>query len=73
MSEYAIIEKLDEIRHLMKGKVRDRWLNLQEVCAYSTLSEATIRRNIKAGRLKASQQTGKLLFRISWVDRWLNG
>ena len=73
MTDYAVMEKLDEIRHLMKGKVRDRWLTLQEVCAYSKLSESTIRRAVRVGRLKASQQTGKLLFRISSVDRWLDG
>lgn len=73
MTDYAVMEKLDEIHHLLKRKVRDRWLNLQDVCAYSSLSESTIRRAVRVERLKASRQTGKLLFRTSWVDRWLSG
>jgi len=37
------------------------------------MSESTIRRAVKRGTLKASQSTGKLLFKVSSVDRWLNG
>ena len=73
MSEYALIEKLDEIKHIVKSKVSDRWLNIGEVCEYSGLSYSTIQRFRKKGVLKASQSTGKLLFKISDVDRWLNG
>ena len=32
----------------------------------------TIRRAVKKGKLKASQSNGKLLFKLSNVDRWLN-
>ena len=73
MTDYAVMGKLDEIRHLMEDKVRDRWLTLQEVCAYSKLSESTVRRSIKAKQLKVSRQTGRLLVKVSNVDRWLNG
>ena len=71
MSEYALIEKLDEIKHIVKSKVSDRWLNIGEVCDYSGLSNSTIRRAINKGVLKASHSTGKLLFKMSDVDRWL--
>ena len=71
MSEYALIEKLDEIRDIVKSKVSDRWINIGEVCEYSGLSNSTIRRAINKGVLKASQSTGKLLFKMSDVDRWL--
>ena len=73
MSEYAIIEKLDEIKLIVTSKVSDRWLSMNEVCEYSGLSGSTIRRAIKKGVLKVSNNTGKLLFKISSVDRWLNG
>ena len=73
MSEYALIEKLDEIKHIVKSKVNDRWLNIGEVCDYSGLSNSTIRRAIRKGILKVSTSTGKLLFKVSDVDRWLNG
>ena len=73
MSENAIIEKLDEIKHIVTSKVSDRWLSMNEVCEYSGLSGSTIRRAIKKGVLKVSKNTGKLLFKVSSVDRWLNG
>ena len=73
MSEYAIIEKLDEIKHIVTSKVSDRWLSMNDVCEYSGLSRSTIARAIKKGVLKVSNSTGKLLFKVSSVDRWLKG
>ena len=71
MTEHALIEKLDEIKDIVKSKVSDRWLNINEVCEYCGLSRSTIFRFRKKGILKASTSTGKLLFKISDVDRWL--
>jgi len=48
-----------------------RWLTLKEVAEYTSVSESTIRRAIKKGVLKASDKTGRLLFKVSDVDRWL--
>ena len=73
MTQYAVIEKLDELHQLIKGKIHDKWLNLQEVSAYSSLSESTIRRAVRRESLKASHVTGKLLFKVSSVDNWLKG
>jgi excisionase family DNA binding protein len=73
MTEHAIIERLDEIKHIVKSEVSNRWLNMKEVCDYSGLSNSTIRRAVHKGVLKVSTSTGKLLFKISDVDRWLNG
>ena len=67
------IELLKEIKTMLQDKVMDRWLNIREVCEYASVSESTVRRATKRGCLKASQSTGKLLFRVSSVDRWLNG
>lgn len=72
MTNYAIIDKLNEIKNLIQNNLSDRWLNIEEVCSYSGLSESTIHRAVHKGALKVSKKTGKNLFRISWVDRWLN-
>ena len=71
--EIRIIEILNEMKDMIEGKVSDKWLNIQDVCDYVNLSESTVRRAIRKGSLKASHSTGKLLFKVSSVDRWLNG
>ena len=69
--EIRIVEMLNEIKTLILGKVNERWLMLKEVAEYTSVSESTIRRAIKKGVLKASDKTGRLLFKVSDVDRWL--
>ena len=71
--EIRIIELLKEIKGLIQDKVSDRWLSIRDVCKYTSVSESTVRRSVKRGTLKASHSTGKLLFKVSDVDRWLNG
>ena len=73
MIDHSIYEKLDEILSLLKGEKRQGWLDMNEICEYSCLSSSTIRRSIKKGVLKVSTSTGKLLFKISDVEKWLNG
>ena len=73
MTEIRIIELLDEIKDKINAKQTNRWINIKQVCHHTGLSESTIRRKIKKGDLKVSNITGKLLFKISDVDRWLNG
>tara|TARA_Y100001968_G_C18956134_1_gene525469 strand:- start:295 stop:480 length:186 start_codon:yes stop_codon:yes gene_type:complete len=51
----------------------DSWMDIKDVVGYSRLSESTIRRAIQKGELKVSKRTGKLLFKVSSVERWLNG
>tara|TARA_R100000655_G_scaffold45119_1_gene81966 strand:+ start:1476 stop:1694 length:219 start_codon:yes stop_codon:yes gene_type:complete len=69
--EIRIVELLNEIKTLILGKVNERWLTLREVSEYTSVSESTIRRAIKRGVLKSSDKTGRLLFKVSDVDRWL--
>ena len=69
--EIRIVEMLNEIKTLILGKVNERWLTIREVAEYTSVSESTIRRAIKRGVLKASDKTGRLLFKVSDVDRWL--
>ena len=67
-----VIELLNDIKVLINDKKADRWINIDEVSRYTSVSNSTIRRAVKKGKLKASQSTGKLLFKLSNVDRWLN-
>ena len=71
--DYKINEVLGKILALLKGEKRQGWLDMNEICKYSCLSKSTVHRNIIKGKLKVSRATGKLLFKISDVDRWLNG
>ena len=68
-----MFDMLEEIKNLIKDKLSDRWLNIGEAASYASVSESTVRRAVKRGSLKASHVTGKLLFKVSCVDRWLNG
>ena len=71
--ELRIMEMLTEMKEIIKGNVSDKWMNMKDVCNYVNLSESTVRRAIRKGSLKASHSTGKLLFKVSSVDRWLKG
>ena len=71
--ELRTLELLNEIKGLLLDKVTDRWLTIREVCNYASISESTVRRAVRRGTLKASQSTGKLLFKVSSVDAWLKG
>ena len=71
--EYRILEQLDEIKSILTGKMNDKWMTIKEVTQYSNLSESTIRRAVKRRALKASNQTGRLLFKYTDVDNWLKG
>ena len=71
--EIRIMEMLTEMKEIIEGNVSDKWMNIKDVCDYSSVSESTIRRAVKRGTLKASHSTGKLLFKVSSVDKWLKG
>ena len=68
-----VIQKLNEILSLMKGNDPSRWMDIDETSKHTGVSKSTLRRNVRAGSLKASSKTGKMLFKISNVERWLNG
>ena len=72
-STYRTNELLTELLDTVKEDKPDEWLTINEVSHYTKLSEPTIRRYIKTGKLKASKETGRLLFKKSNIDRWLNG
>ena len=71
--EIHTIELLKEIKSLIQDKITNRWMNIHEVSNYTSVSSSTIRRAVKRGELKVSNSTGKLLFKVSDIERWLNG
>ena len=69
-------ETTEMFREILKAIKRDRpdeWLNISQAAQYAKLSEQTIRRYVRFGALKVSKKTGRLLFKKSNLDRWLNG
>ena len=70
---YLINESLKEIKSLIQDKIANRWMDIKEVSEFTSVSASTIRRAVRKGVLKASTSTGKLLFKVSDVDKWLNG
>jgi len=55
----------------MKDNIKDQWLSLKDVCAYTGLSSSSIYRFTQKGSLQVSKKTGKNLFRKEWVDKFL--
>ena len=70
--DYTIIKILNDIKSLIQNKSYNYWMNIKGLSEYTSLSHSTIRRAVRKGVLKASTSTGKLLFKVSDVDRWLN-
>ena len=68
-----IKEQLDRIEKKVGGNYTDPFLSIEQVADYSALSPSTIRRAMQRGKIKCSKSTGKLLFKRSDVERWLNG
>ena len=68
-----VIQKLNEILSLLRGNDPSRWMDIKKISDYTAVSRSTIRRAVQNGSLKASNTTGKLLFKVSDVERWLNG
>tara|TARA_Y100001968_G_C19204622_1_gene641681 strand:+ start:544 stop:717 length:174 start_codon:yes stop_codon:yes gene_type:complete len=56
----------------MKYQIIEKWLTLKNVCELTSLSSSTIHRAINRGEIKVSKVTGKLLFKASDIERWLN-
>ena len=71
--EIRILEKLDNILNLLKGKqVQDGYLDINGVAKYSAMSKSAIRKACSECKLKYNDTQGKHLFLKSSVERWLN-
>ena len=69
----AILARLDSIGDKLDGKVAKGWLDLKAASKYCDLSPQTLMRYNRSGQLKSSKSTGKLMFKVEWLDKWLNG
>ena len=69
-----IIQKLESLERLIKKttKADNELMTIKEVAKYSSMSEVSVRRAVQKGVLKPFKESGKKLFRIDAVDRWLN-
>jgi len=69
--EADILKLLNEIRDRM-GVIAPKWVSIKDASIMTSCSKSTLRRAVQKGELKASRKTGKLLFRISNIDKWLS-
>jgi hypothetical protein len=70
---FYIIDSLNRIEKKLDNKFNNRWVDLKAACEYCDLSSSTLIRNKKSGRLKCSKPAGKLMFKIEWLDKWMEG
>ena len=70
---FSIIDSLNRIEKKLDNKFNNRWVDLKAACEYCDLSASTLLRNKKSGRLKCSKPAGKLMFKIEWLDKWMEG
>ena len=68
-----IREQLNRIEQKLEGRLKDRFLDINEVSALTTLSSSTLRRCVHKKTLRCSKKVGKLLFLESDVRKWLAG
>ena len=68
-----IREQLTRIEQKIGGQFTDKYIDIKQVSALTTLSLSTIRRRVATGELKCTRRLGKLLFKKSAVEEWLNG
>ena len=69
MSFYELIGRLDRLEQKIDGN--ERWLSTSQATEYCSLSEKTLRRAVAKGTLKCSTRTGKNLYLLSDLNRWL--
>ena len=71
--EYRILELLKDIKNDINNKPKeDKWLDITQASNYTNLSKSTLRRYIKDGKVKASNNLGKTLLRKSELENFLD-
>jgi len=76
MNNMEIVELktiLERIEDNLRNKETEKYLTIKDVADFCSLSVPSIRRYVQKGELKCSKKSGKLLFWINDVKRWLNG
>ena len=72
MNNSRLIETLEKIEKYISEGNREKWLNINAVKEYTSLSISKIRRSVANGQLRSSKKAGRLLFKITWIEKWLN-
>ena len=70
---FYIIDSLNRIEKKLDNKFNNRWVDLKAACEYCDLSASTLMRAKRSDRLKCSKTGGKLMFKIEWLDKWIEG
>jgi|26BtaG_2_1085354.scaffolds.fasta_scaffold04268_4 hypothetical protein len=71
-----ILQKLEQIEsEITKINHNDfgGWLDIKKAVKYSGLSQSTLMRAYRKGKLKLSKRAGKTLTKRHWIDRFLEG
>lgn len=70
-----LINKINELSEKLEGKREDRFLTMKKACEFCGLSASSLYRGCSNGKLKFSKSSkhGRLLFRKSDLERWLQG
>jgi len=68
----VLIHKLSQLETVINQfPSHDAWCTMQDAIHYTKLSDRTLRRAVQQGQLRASQETGKILFRKAWLDTFI--
>jgi len=72
VEEATILSRLDRIEIYLKELTHPgEWMDLTQAARYSSLSRSSILRAIRAGHLKCSRVTGKILVKRTMLDRFI--
>ena len=66
-----IREQLNRIEKKLEGRFEEKYLDINQVSKITSLSVSTIRRRVALGEIKCNKHLGKLIFKRSWIDKWL--
>ena len=70
--EARVIGLLNDIKSLLiNTETNEKSMDIKAAVEYTSLSHTTLRRNVHAGKLKASKVTGKMLFKRSDLETFL--
>ena len=63
---------LDEIKSILRNKT-PKWLSIKDCVSCSGLSDSSIRRAIRSGKLKANKvNNGKWIIKSEWLENYLS-
>jgi len=67
----VLIAEIQKLGKIIMNITDNRYLSIKEAAIYMNISESTIRRAIAQGKLRCSRRTGKILFKVMWIDQFL--